>query len=140
LIAPPVLNDGLNPACRRQEAGYVLSMPFLSIQTNTSLSDDQQAALLNSASKIVASELGKPESYVMVSFVHAQQMKFAGNDSPTAFLELSAIGMPDSHRNPLVSALTKLVADACKINPERIFVVLADIQARFWASNGAIIG
>ena len=115
-------------------------MPYLSIQTNTSLSDDQQAALLDAASKVVASELSKPESYVMVSFVHAQKMKFAGNDSPTAFLELSAIGMPDSQRNPLVSALTKLVADKCKIDPERIFVVLADIQARFWAMNGATIG
>ena len=69
-------------------------MPYLSIQTNTSLSDDQQSALLDAASKIVASELSKPESYVMVSFVHAQQMKFAGDDSPTAFLELRAIGNP----------------------------------------------
>ncbi len=90
-------------------------MPYLSIQTNTSLNDDQQSALLDAASKIVASELSKPESYVMVSFVHAQQMKFAGDDSPTAFLELRSIGMPDSQRNPLVSALTKLVADNCNI-------------------------
>ena len=37
-------------------------------------------------------------------------------------------------------ALTKLVADKCRIDPERIFVVLADIQARFWAVNGATIG
>ena len=115
-------------------------MPYLSIQTNTSLSDDQQAALLDAASKVVASELSKPESYVMVSFVHAQQMKFAGDDSPTAFLEVSAIGMPDSQRNPLASALTKLVSDKCKIDPERIYVVLANIQARFLALNGATIG
>jgi phenylpyruvate tautomerase len=115
-------------------------MPYLSIQTNTSLSDDQQSALLTAASKIVASELSKPESYVMVSFVHAQQMMFAGNDGPTAFLELRAIGMPDSQRNPLVSALTKLMAHNCKIQPERIYVVLGDIQARLWALNGTTFG
>jgi phenylpyruvate tautomerase len=130
----------LNPACRHEEAGYVLSMPYLSIQTNSSLSDDQQAALLDAASKIVASELSKPESYVMVSFVQAQRMMFAGDDSPTAFLNLSAIGMTDSQRNPLVSALTKLVAHNCKIDPERIFVVLADVQARFWGVDAATIG
>lgn len=115
-------------------------MPYLSIQTNTSLSDDQQSALLTAASKIVSSELSKPESYVMASFIHAQQMKFAGNDGPTAFLELRSIGMPDSQRNPLASALTNLVAHNCKIQPERIYVVLGDIPARLWALNGATIG
>jgi phenylpyruvate tautomerase PptA (4-oxalocrotonate tautomerase family) len=36
--------------------------------------------------------------------------------------------------------LTDLVARTCKIKPERIFVVLADIQAPFWGLNGATIG
>jgi phenylpyruvate tautomerase PptA (4-oxalocrotonate tautomerase family) len=57
-----------------------------------------------------------------------------------AFLELRSIGIPDSKRNPLVSALTGLVARTCEIKPERIFVVLADIQAPFWSLNGATIG
>jgi phenylpyruvate tautomerase len=115
-------------------------MPYLSIQTNSPLDEAQQSSLLDATSKIVASELKKPESYVMAGFVYASRMRFAGEESPTAFLELSAIGVPDAQRNPLVSALTKLVADNCKIKPERIFVVLADIQARFWALNGATIG
>jgi phenylpyruvate tautomerase len=115
-------------------------MPYLSIHTNSSLSDDQQSPLLNAASKIVASELNKPESYVMVSLVHTEQMKFAGEDGPSAFLQLSSIGVPESQRNPLVSALTKLVAETFKIKPDRIFVVLADVQARFWGWNGATLG
>jgi phenylpyruvate tautomerase len=115
-------------------------MPYLSIHTNSSLSDDLQSALLNAASKIVASELNKPESYVMVSLVHTQKMKFAGEDGPSAFLQLSSIGVPESQRNPLVSVLTKLVAETFKIKPDRIFVVLADVQARFWGWNGATLG
>jgi phenylpyruvate tautomerase len=114
-------------------------MPNLSIQTNTPLRDEQQSALLDAATKIVASELGKPENYVMASFVPAARMRFAGEESPTAFLELSGIGIPDSKRNPLAAALTDLVARSCEIKTERIFVVLADIPARFWSVNGATL-
>jgi len=67
-------------------------------------------------------------------------MRFAGEESSTAFLELSSIGIPDSKRNPLVSALTDLVARTCGIKAERIFFVLADIQAPSWSLNGATIG
>jgi phenylpyruvate tautomerase len=122
---------------------YVARMPYLSIQTNSSLSDHEQTKLLDAASKIVASGLNKPESYVMVSFVHTQQMKFAGEDSPSAFLHLSSIGVigvPESQRNPLISALTRLVAETFKIKPDRIYVVLEDVQAKLWGWNGAAFG
>lgn len=114
-------------------------MPYLLIQTNSPLRDEQQTALLDAASKIVSSQLDKPEDYVMASFVPAARMRFAGEESPTAFLELSSIGVPDAKRNPLVAALTELVVKSCDIKAERIFIVLADIQARFWSSNGATI-
>jgi phenylpyruvate tautomerase len=115
---------------------YFAAMPYLSIQTNSALQDEEQTALLDAASKIVASQLDKPENYVMASFVSATRMRFAGEESPTAFLELSSIGVPDSIRNPLAAALTDLVARSCEIREDRIFVVLADIQARFWSWNG----
>jgi len=114
-------------------------MPYLSIKTNSALRDEQQTALLDAASKIVASQLDKPEKYVMASFVPAERMRFAGDESPTAFLELNSIGIPDSKRNPLVAALTDLVAQTCEIKADRIFVVLADIPARFWSLNGETI-
>jgi phenylpyruvate tautomerase len=129
-----------NLPCARDNCSlvaYPVDMPYLSIQTNSALRDEQQTALLDAASKIVASQLGKPESYVMASFVPAARMRFAGEESPTAFLELSSIGIPDSKRNPLVAALTDLVTQSCGIKPDRIFVVLADIPARFWSLNGA---
>ena len=115
-------------------------MPYLSIHTSSSLSDEQQTALLGAASKVVASELNKPESYVMVSLVNTQKMKFAGEDGPSAFLHLSSIGVPESQRNPLISALTKLVAETFNIMPDRIFIVLEDVQAKLWGWNGATIG
>ena len=115
-------------------------MPYLSIQTNRVLPDEKQTELLGAALKIVATQLGKPESYVMVSFAPAVRMTYAGEESPTAFLELRSIGIPDLKRNSLSSALTDLVARNCEIKPDRIFVVLVDVNARFWSLNGATIG
>jgi phenylpyruvate tautomerase len=119
---------------------YFAVMPYLSMQTNRDLPEKKQTELLGAASKIVASELGKPESVVMVSFAPAVHMTFAGEESPTAFLELRSIGVPDSKRNSLSSALTDLVARNCEIKPDRIFVVLVDVNARFWSLSGATIG
>jgi phenylpyruvate tautomerase len=115
-------------------------MPYLSIQTNRVLPDEKQTELLGAALKIVATQLGKPKSYVMVSFAPAVRMAYAGEESPSAFLELRSIGIPDLKRNSLSSALTDLVARNCEIKPDRIFVVLVDVNARFWSLNGATIG
>ena len=115
-------------------------MPYLSIQTNTALSEQMRDELLGAASKIVASQLGKPETYVMAGLAPMQRMLFAGANDPTAFLELRSIGIPDSKRNSLSAALTDLVAQSCKIKPDRIFIVLADVQARFWGQSGAMLG
>jgi phenylpyruvate tautomerase len=114
-------------------------MPYLSIQTNKTLPDEKQTELLGAASKIVASQLDKPESYVMASFAPAARMTYAGEASPTAFLELRSIGIPDLKRNSLSSALTDLVARNCEIDPDRIFIVLVDVNARFWSASGATV-
>jgi phenylpyruvate tautomerase len=114
-------------------------MPYLTIQINTALEDEKQTALLNAAAKIVATQSDKPEKSVMTSLSTSARMTFAGEDDPTAFIELRSIGVPDTKRNPLTAALTDLVTRTCEIKADRIFVVLADIQARFWALNGATI-
>ncbi|MBV8352977.1 MAG: phenylpyruvate tautomerase [Verrucomicrobia bacterium] len=115
-------------------------MPCLSIQTNRALPDDQQTELLDAALEIVASQLGKPQSYVMVSLVPAARINFAGDESPTAFVELRSIGIPDSKRNALCAAITDLIARSCAIKPERIYIVLVDVNAKFWSLNGSTFG
>jgi phenylpyruvate tautomerase len=115
-------------------------MPWLSIQTNKTLRDEQQTELLDAASEIVASQLGKPQSYVMVSLAPAARIDFAGDQSPAAFVELRSIGVPDSKRNSLCAAITELIARTCEIRPDRIYVVLVDFNAKFWSLNGSTFG
>ena len=84
-------------------------MPLLRIQTNAAIDDQTNELLLGEASKVVARELGKPESFVMIAVEAATQMMFAGSSSPTAFLELRSIGLNEIAAPSLSQALCDLI-------------------------------
>ena len=111
-------------------------MPFLKIQTNQSLQDTQQQQLLSDASQLVASELGKPENYVMVAIEPPMPMFFAGNTEPTAYLELKSIGLSENKTKDLSSALCSLITQTTNINKDRIYIEFADAPRAMWGWNG----
>ena len=115
-------------------------MPYLSILTNAGVADVSQSELLAAASGVVASELSKPEKYVMVSIATDQRLAFAGSEEPAAFLELRSIGLPDAKRGSLCTELTDLVAEFCGIARDRIFLVMVDVNAKLWGHDGKTFG
>ena len=115
-------------------------MPYLSIFTNARLADARQSELLVTASRVVASQLGKPENYVMVSIAAGQRLAFAGSEEPAAFLEVRSIRFPDAKRGSLCTGLTDLIAEFCGIARDRIFLVMADVDAKLWGHDGKTFG
>jgi phenylpyruvate tautomerase len=115
-------------------------MPYLSILTNARVADVRHSELLAAASRVVASQLGKPEKYVMVSIASGQRLAFAGSEEPAAFLELRSIGLPDAKRGSLCLELTDLVAEFCGIVTNRIFLVMVDVDAKLWSHDGKTFG
>jgi phenylpyruvate tautomerase PptA (4-oxalocrotonate tautomerase family) len=115
-------------------------MPYLSIQTNVRIAEADESNLLKAASKLVASQLGKPEEYVMVSIAAGQLLIFAGSSEPAAFLELRSIGLPVGKRASLCTELTRLVTGSCSITPDRVFLVLVDVEKSLWAQGGKTFG
>ena len=111
-------------------------MPYLSIHTNANLADIRQSELLAAASKIAASQLGKPEEYMMVSITSVGRMIFGGSENPAAFLELRSIRLPDGTRGLLCAELTDLIADKCGIAKDRIYLVMIDVAAKLWGHSG----
>jgi len=107
-------------------------MPYLKIQSNTAIDESAAASLLGEASKLVASELGKPENYVMVALEPPQPMLFAGSDAPLAYLELKSIGLPDSKTTALSAALCKLMEDRLGIPGSRVYIEFADAPRAMW--------
>lgn len=110
-------------------------MPYLKIQTNQTIAPDQAETLLSEASKLVAKELGKPESYVMVALAPPVPMLFAGSNEPTAYLELKSIGLPESRTADLSKALCQLMAN-WSIDPNRVYIEFADAPRTMWGWDG----
>jgi phenylpyruvate tautomerase len=82
------------------------------------------------------SQLSKPEEYMMVSITPVGRLFFGGSEDPAAFLELKSIGVPDGKRNLLCAELTDLIAGKCGIAKNRIYLVMIDVEARFWGHKG----
>jgi phenylpyruvate tautomerase PptA (4-oxalocrotonate tautomerase family) len=111
-------------------------MPLLRIQTNSELPREQQRALLASASRLVAHQLGKPERYVMITMEHNPAMLFAGEDEPLAYLELKSIGLLADATGSLSRALCELVQEGLGISPERVYIEFSDAAPEMWGWNG----
>ena len=111
-------------------------MPYLKITTNKSIDATQKQDLLKAASKMVASELGKPEQYMMVSVESPVPMQFAGTDEPCAFLELRGLGVPESKTNRLSFLLCNLMKSQTGISGDRVYINFADIKPQLWGWNG----
>ncbi len=111
-------------------------MPYLSIQTNTDITVETRDTLLQQASQLVAQQLGKPESYVMVAIQPNSSMLFAGSDAPLAYLELKSIGLPEAKTADISASLCDLMQTHLGISRERIYIEFADAPRKMWGWNG----
>jgi len=107
-------------------------MPYLSVRTNNTVSEETQKSFLAKASALVARELGKPESYVMVAFTPPQPMMFAGSDAPCAFLELKSIGLSEDATAGLSNALCGLIESEMGISGDRTYIEFLDAPGKKW--------
>jgi len=107
-------------------------VPFLRIQTNKPLPEAGARDLAAKASRLVAAQLGKPESYVMISVENNPAMTFAGTDEPLAFLELKSIGLPESSTADASRALCQLICDETAIDSARIYIEFTDAPRKMW--------
>jgi len=112
-------------------------MPYLKIQSNQPVDATNAAALIKRASKIVAQQLNKPENYVMVALEPPVPMVFAGDDTPTVFMELKSIGLSEAQTPALSAALCKLVQDELGVGTDRVYIEFADAPRKMWGWNGA---
>jgi phenylpyruvate tautomerase len=114
-------------------------MPYVSVQTSVELPEAKRISLLGELTKTLVTHLRKPEEYVMAAIEPRQRMFFGGSGTPTAFVTVKSIGLPDS-LTPLTAALCKLLADEAGVAADRVYVTFEDIKAAHWGHNGATFG
>ena len=110
-------------------------MPLVKLQTNIKLDDATSQGLLKKISSLTASQLGKPESYVMVSVEPSCSMLFAGNNEPLCYVELKSIGLPEDMAATMSAALCELINETTNISPERIYIEFKNAPRAMWGWN-----
>ncbi len=113
-------------------------MPLLQVQTSAQLgARGAPPDLLKNLSALVARELGKPESYVMLSFEHDAQMLFGGTAEPACFAVLKNIGNFTPPQTEKLSALLcAQLSESLGVAPNRIYLEFVDAKAHLWGHDG----
>jgi phenylpyruvate tautomerase len=112
------------------------NVPYLTIQTNLPLNKRAERAVMKNASALIAEQLGKPESFVMVALEPDTPMMFAGSDDPVAFMELKSIGLPTRQTKELCQALCQLVEGHLGIPRDRVYVKFINVKGSMWGWKG----
>ena len=110
-------------------------MPYLKLQSNIEIEDESK--LIQEISQLIAGELGKPESYVMVVLEPELSLSFGGNMEPAAWVELKSIGLSGNDNNELSSVICGFLKEELGIAQERIYINFADISSSNWGWNGS---
>lgn len=115
-------------------------MPLLRLETTVVLADEKQKALLGALSKAVATAIGKPEQYVMVTASPAS-IVMSGKAGEGAFVDIRSIGgLTGDVNRKLSTAICKLLSDSLGIVPERVYLNFSDVDAANWGWNGSTFG
>ena len=94
-----------------KHAGRFVAIPTLAVQSAATPRSGAEE-LCKKLSSTVAGTLGKPESYVMVTFQKVDAMCYGGTSDPAAFLYLSSLGSIDPDTNKATSAAVAEILEA----------------------------
>jgi phenylpyruvate tautomerase len=113
-------------------------MPLLQIQTSAPSSANAPTGLLKSLSAELARELGKPESYVMVTFSSVSELLFGGSSEPACFAALKNVGSFDPKQTERLSALLcQRLSESLGVSPGRIYLEFIEARGHLWGHDGS---
>jgi phenylpyruvate tautomerase len=115
-------------------------MPYLKLNTNAPITNQQKTKLLTDLSALMAEETGKSERYVLVEITENKLLLFAGTDEPLAYLECKSIGLSANQAKSISAALSRSLKEHLKINGERIYIEFSNCPGEFWGWNGSTFG
>ena len=109
-------------------------MPYLKLQTNEKFSGEKE--IVKKLSKLIADELGKPESYVMVILENDLKISMGGDMKPAAFVELKSLGLSKDLTGTLSQVICEFLEDNIGIPAGRVYIVFSDVERSMWGWNG----
>ena len=115
-------------------------MPFLRVLTNAELKTSADN-LAEKAAELIAGELGKPISYVVVTIKQNRTMSFGGKVSNSGVLAyMDSIGF-GNHKATLAQKLTDFfMTEMADVPLRNINIVFNDMPAEDVAIGGSLLG
>ena len=111
-------------------------MPYIEIQTNCSISLENERRLKSELGKIISIIPRKSEQWLMCNFKEQQHLWLSGSSDPAAIVEIKLFGtFPSECFSTIVNAITSLLASVLQIHPKRIYCVCFDTPYWGWNSN-----
>ena len=118
-------------------------MPLLSLLTSAPpLPPEARARLFSTLSPLLARELEKPESYVMVALTARAEISFGGDaQTPACYAELKNVGTLSPTR---VAALSRTLCAAIGrelgVPEDRVYIEFTNADGGLWGWNGETFG
>ncbi|KAL8597182.1 hypothetical protein ACOMHN_022229 [Nucella lapillus] len=115
-------------------------MPLLSINTNVPASEIPKD-FLTKTSALIASELGKPENYVLVHVNPGQMMSFGASQDKCAMVYLDSLGKVGGERNKHLAHIIGNHIESCLgIPQDRFYIKICDIPRCDLGYKGSTFG
>jgi phenylpyruvate tautomerase len=114
-------------------------MPLLSLLSSAATPPPEaRAQLFARLTRLLAEELGKPESYVMVALHPRTEMSFGGDAwAPCCYAELKNVGALLPERTATLSSLLcGEIAHALGVRTDRIYIEFTSADGAAWGWNG----
>ena len=112
-------------------------MPSLAVQSAAAPRNGAEK-LCKTLSSTVAGTLGKPESYVLVTFQKVDAMCFGGSTEPAAFVYLSSLGSIDPETNKATrAAVAGVLEEELGVPKDRYYINFFDSERSNMGYNGA---
>ncbi len=76
----------------------------------------------------------------MVGWAPIPTMIFDGHPDSAVFLDLRSIGIQESARATVPGALAKCIAQHLGVASDRVYLVMTDVPAKYWAQGEKTFG
>lgn len=111
-------------------------MPVLRIETNQELSRDQTAALMEKATEMLCSALGKPKTFMMIYVDSGCSIMFNGSTAPFAFVQLRQFAFDEKRVAGIIEVIGTFISSELKVSPDRQYIQLTEMKSAMFGWNG----
>ena len=110
-------------------------MPYIKVQTSKQITAPEE--FLQKISALTATELEKPESYVMTALEDDMVMTLGGTPEPAAFVELMSIGLTEEETGNLSEVLCAALNQELGLDGDRIYINFHSVSGSMWGWKGS---